>query len=198
MTRFVDEYELGFGWIAPEPAFMERASHALVVDGRVWLTDPVLEEEALERARSLGDPAGVLVCFERHERDAAAVARRFDLQVTNCYKEAVEMPFEAVKLGDKETALWHAATRTLLVPEALVSVPFGRAPGERIGVHPTRRLRPPKELGRFEPEHILFGHGAGVHGPDAARELRDTLRHARRRAPSYAWAAFKAHVLKRR
>ena len=27
-VRFVDEHPAGFGWINPEPALMERASHA--------------------------------------------------------------------------------------------------------------------------------------------------------------------------
>ena len=29
----------GFGWIAEEPALLQRASHALVDAGRVWLCD---------------------------------------------------------------------------------------------------------------------------------------------------------------
>jgi hypothetical protein len=194
VTRFVDEFELGFGWIAPEPKFMQRCSHALAVDGRVWLIDPVLDDEALDRAASLGEPAGVLVLFERHERDASAVARRLGVQV----EQPVAAPFDAVPLGPKEVALWHEGTRTLLVPEALGSVQLMRAPGERIGVHPSRRLRPPRELARFSPEHVLFGHGEGVHGPEAAPLLHDTLRRARRRAAAWVWAGFKAHALKRR
>jgi hypothetical protein len=34
-VRFVDEIGFAFGWIAPEPRFMKRASHALAVDGRL-------------------------------------------------------------------------------------------------------------------------------------------------------------------
>ena len=107
-------------------------------------------------------------------------------------------PFEEIRLGVEEVALWHEGTRTLLVPEALGTVQFMRAPAEQIGVHPSRRLRPPRELARFSPEHVLFGHGEGVHGPEAARLLQDTLAHARGRAASWLWAGFRAHVLGRR
>src|SRR6266487_2205236 len=59
-VRFVDEIGFGFGWIAPEPRFMQRASHALASHGRVWVIDPVADERALGRARELGEPAGVV------------------------------------------------------------------------------------------------------------------------------------------
>jgi len=38
---------------------MERAFHALVDDGRVWLVDP-LDGPEMEDAAALGEPAGVL------------------------------------------------------------------------------------------------------------------------------------------
>ena len=69
--RIVDESERGFGWISPEPRFMQRTSHALVAGGKVWLIDPVLEDGALERIRALGEPAGVLQLLDRHGRDCA-------------------------------------------------------------------------------------------------------------------------------
>jgi hypothetical protein len=37
--RFCDDLDGSFGWVVDE--FMQRCSHALVVDGRVWLIDPV-------------------------------------------------------------------------------------------------------------------------------------------------------------
>jgi hypothetical protein len=39
-VRFCDEFDGGFGWIVDE--FMERCSHALVANGRVWVIDPVV------------------------------------------------------------------------------------------------------------------------------------------------------------
>ena len=38
-TGFVDESDVGFGWI--ESAKMQRTSHALVAGGRVWILDPI-------------------------------------------------------------------------------------------------------------------------------------------------------------
>jgi len=54
---------------------------------------------------------------------------------------------------------------------------------EAIGVHPFLRLRPPRMLAELEPEHILCGHGAGVHGPEATLALREALATSRRRLP---------------
>ena len=49
--RFCDEFDGGIGWIADE--LLGRTSHALVVDGGVWLVDPVAAPEAEERVRVL-------------------------------------------------------------------------------------------------------------------------------------------------
>ena len=57
-----------------------------------------------------------------------------------------------------------------------------RAPGEAIGVHPLLRLTPPRRLRGVAPEHIVCGHGDGVH-TDAAAALADALRTSRRRLP---------------
>ena len=55
---------------------------------------------------------------------------------------------------------------------------------ERLGVHPYMRLRrPPRDLLRYEPDHLLVGHGAGLHGPAAARELHRAIRQSAWRAP---------------
>ena len=59
-VKTYDEYEFGFSWVMDEP--LERASHALVADGKVWLIDPVDEAEAVDRATALGEPAAVLHC----------------------------------------------------------------------------------------------------------------------------------------
>jgi hypothetical protein len=49
--------------------------------------------------------------------------------------------------------------------------------------HPLLRFRPPRSLAGLEPEHVLCGHGEGVHGADAAEALRVALATARRRLP---------------
>ena len=50
-VTFVDESGAGFGWVAAEPDWMARTSHALAADGRVWLTDPVDFPELDDRVR---------------------------------------------------------------------------------------------------------------------------------------------------
>ena len=72
-VRFCDEQEWGIGWIAAEPVFMQRCSHALVVDGKVWLIDAVAGDGVEERVRALGEPAGVVQLLDRHRRDCAAL-----------------------------------------------------------------------------------------------------------------------------
>ena len=43
---------------------------------------------------------------------------------------------------------------------------------------------PPRDaLGRLEPEHVLVGHGRGLHGPAAAAGLRNALEHSRAGLP---------------
>ena len=79
--------------------------------------------------------------------------------------------------------LLGAGAAVLVVADALGTVGYFTAPGEAIGVHPVLRLRPPRSLGELEPEHILCGHGAGVHGPAAAGALHEALATSRRRLP---------------
>jgi hypothetical protein len=71
----------------------------------------------------------------------------------------------------------------LVCGDALGTVPhYFALDGERLGVHPLLRLTPPRQLARREPEHVLCGHGAGVH-EHAAQAVREALEHSRRRAP---------------
>jgi hypothetical protein len=192
--RFCDELGSepgwGFGWIAAEPARMQRASHALADGGRVWLVDPVDVDGLDERVRALGEPAGVLKLLDRHARDSAALAARYRVPLLTP-REAGPVdgtPFLAHLVvsvpGWRETALWWPERRTLVVAEALGTASYFLAPGERLGVHPVLRLFPPRSLAGFEPEHVVCGHGEGVH--EAAGEaLRDALAGSRRRAPGW-------------
>lgn len=183
--RYCDELgDDGFGWIADET--MTRTSHAVAVDGKVWLVDPVDWPDAVDRARETGEPAGVIQLLDRHNRDCAALAERLAVRHLRVPDTVPDSPFECIALKRSrqwsETALWWPATRTLLVSEALGTNPFfaGAAP---LGVHPLLRLTPPRALGAFEPEHLLVGHGEGVHGPGAADTLREALRTSRRGLP---------------
>ena len=184
--RFCDEQDFGFGWLDDgEP--MRRTSHALVTDG-VWLVDPVAWPEAEQRALALGEPRGVLQLLDRHNRDCAAVAARLDVPLHVVPTGRVPgAPFEFLPVMTnrfwREVALWWPEQRVLACADALGTVGYFRAPGERIGVHPFLRLRPPRALKRIYPEHILTGHGEGVH-EDASAALHEALRTSRRRLPA--------------
>ena len=184
--EFCDEFDHGFGWLAREK--LARTSHALRSRGEVWIFDPALWEPALERIRELGEPAGVVQLLDRHARDSASVASALGVPHYAVPLQGIAAsPLEIVPLVRsrfwKEVAAWIPEHRALVVADALGTVGYFRAPGEPIGVHPLLRLRPPKALGRFEPRHILCGHGAGVHGAEAADALREALRTSRRRLP---------------
>lgn len=175
----------GFGWIVDEA--MTRTSHALAADGVVWLFDPVDWPEAIERARGLGEPAGIVQLLDRHNRDCVALADRLGVPHIVVPDALPDSPFEcvAVKRSSRwrETALWWPATRTLLVSEALGTNRFFTGGTSLLGVHLLLRLTPPRELGAFAPERILVGHGAGVDGPGATEALREALRTSRRGLP---------------
>jgi hypothetical protein len=197
-VRFVDEIGFGFGWIAPEPRFMQRTSHVLASDGRVWVIDPVADESALVRARELGDPAGVLQLLDRHGRDCRTVAEQLGVAHYELPERSPPgAPFEVVPLLRRrwwhEVALWYPEERTLVCADAVGTAQYYRAPGERLAVSPLLRMTPPRRLLVLEPQHVLVGHGEGIHA-DATAALRDAVGLARRRAPSWAWAGLRAHA----
>ncbi|MGI8974703.1 MAG: hypothetical protein ACR2HI_11075 [Gaiella sp.] len=181
--RFCDDRgPHGFSWVVDEPA--TRTSHALAADGRVWLVDPVRHEPALEWAHGLGQPVAVLQLLDRHNRDCAAVAEELGVPHLVTPDALPGTPFETRTLRDaarwRETALWWGAERTLVVAEALGANPFFRSGRDAIGVHPLLRLRPPREaLEGLEPEHLLVGHGEGLHGADTPDAMRAALAHSK-------------------
>jgi hypothetical protein len=187
--RWADEWEGGFGWVVDEP--LQRASHALAVDGRVWVVDPVDTDDLDDRVRGLGAPAGVLQLLDRHDRDCAAIATRLGVPHLRAWEALGEAPFEALRIRAnrlwREVALWEPASRTLVCADALGTVRFFRARGERLGWHPLVRPFPPSSLRGVTPERILAGHGDGVL-TDAAAALQDAVANGRRRTPS-AWLA---------
>ncbi|MFC4359932.1 hypothetical protein ACFO0N_18450 [Halobium salinum] len=203
--RVIDEWDGGAGWIAHPDEAMERASHALVSDGDVWVVDPVDADGVDDLLSGLGDVVGVVVALDRHERDCDAVAKRHDVPVyVPDWMSGVADDFEASverfgrSLGDsgyraitvrdtglprwQELGLYNEDEGTLLVSESVGTADFFRAAGERLGVHPALRLFPPRRtLGGLSPERILVGHGEGVF-EDAPEALRDALAGSRRNA----------------
>ena len=184
----IDEYGFGLSWVVKEP--MARASHALRDDGGgVWLIDPVDEPEAVERAQALGTPAGVIQLLDRHERDGAGLAERFGVPLHRLPAEGIPgCPLEPFKVVDvprwREKGLWWEAKRALVVAEVVGTVGYFRGPAKLAGIHPFVRLVPPGAPRRYEPEHLLTGHGMPLHGEDAARGLEEAYRRSRRDIPA--------------
>lgn len=184
--RWVDEQAWGFGWISPQQPRLRLASHALLAGDGVWVVDPSDGTGLEERIRALGEPAGVLQLLDRHGRDCAAFAER--LAVPHHIVPYHDVgPFEAIPLVRRrrwqEAAIWWPERRVLVCADALGTVPhYFALGGERLGVHPLLRLTPPRRLAGLEPEHVLCGHGEGVH-ERATEAVRDALANARRRAP---------------
>jgi hypothetical protein len=204
--REIDRWDGGLGWIAYPDERMQRASHALRTDDGVWVVDPVDAPGVDDLLDDLGEVAGVVLCLDRHKRDAAAVATRHDVPVfvprwMDGVAAKLDAPVERVggELGDSgyrvrrvrdaslppwQEAALHGPDGTLLVAEAVGTASFFRAGDERLGVHPMLRPIPPRgALGDLAPDRILVGHGAGVFD-DADAALRDALGGARRRLPA--------------
>jgi hypothetical protein len=189
----VDELDFGFGWMANPAEFMQRCSHAFRDErGRVWLTDVVDVDGLDERVHALGVPSGVIQLLDRHARACAVVAKRLRVDL-HVLPDGRVGPFETIGLGRRERALWWPERRTLVCADALGTARYYRAGDERLAVHPFRRLRPPLRLGEVVPEHVVVGHGEGIHerADEAVREALDT---ARRRAPSWLATGIRAHV----
>jgi glyoxylase-like metal-dependent hydrolase (beta-lactamase superfamily II) len=192
-VRFCDEFDGGFGWIVDE--FMERCSHALVEDGRVWVIDPVDGEGVEERIRAVGTPAGVLQLLDRHNRDCAALAARLRVR-HHVVPHGSLGPFACIAVKNsrswEEVALWWPDRRVLACGDVLGTAPYFRAANERLAVHPLLRLRPPRrQLGALHPDVILCGHGEGVL-EDADAVLGAALSTSRRRIPGQAASAWRA------
>ncbi len=186
--RLVDDLGgAGFGW-ALEERFM-RTSHALATGRRVWLLDPVDVPGLDERIAALGEPAAVVQLLDRHNRDSAAIAARLGVDHHVVPASLPGTPFEIVPLVSRprwrEVALWWPELQVLALADAIGTNRF-MAGGELAAVHPLLRLvKPPRALGRYEPEHLLVGHGAGVHGGEAAEALRRALDTARTGLPRW-------------
>lgn len=203
--RVIDEWDDGAGWIAHPDEAMERASHALAVDGDVWVVDPVDADGVDDLLANLGDVVGVVVALDRHKRDCDAVAKRhdvpiyvpdwmsgvageFDADVERFGRSLGDSGYRSITVRDtglpqwQELGLYNEDVGTLLVSESVGTADFFRAAGERLGVHPALRLFPPRRtLGGLSPERIRVGHGEGV-SEDAAGALQQALADSRRNA----------------
>jgi hypothetical protein len=164
-------------WVFDEP--MQRGSHALLAqDGGVWLVDPARDDAALAAVAQLGAPAGVLQLLDRHNRDCADLARELGVRhwtTPEVLAGGAELPFQPRRVVWnrfwKEVALWWPQHRALVVSESLGTVSAFAVGSGPVGVHPARRLSPPKMLKELNPEHLLVGHGIPEHGHDVHADV---------------------------
>ena len=174
---------------------MQRCSHALVADGRVWLIDALDRDGLDDRVRGAGAPAGVIQLLDRHNRDCAALAARFGVPHHVVPRVGIaQFEFIPIRSGRfwQEVALWWPERRVLVLADALGTSQYFRAGHDRLAVHPALRLWPPrKRLGGLEPAAILCGHGGGVFD-DAPAALRQALSTSRRRIPGQVASAVRA------
>jgi hypothetical protein len=181
--RDIETHDLGLSWVMDEA--MTRTSHALADEGRVWLVDPVDVDEAIDRAQQLGEIAGVIQLLDRHDRACAALAERFGVPHHNLPSGTVPgSPLKAFRVVAtpfwKEVALWWPDRRALVVSEAIGTNKMFAVGGKAAGVHFMLRALPPRsQLDGYEPDHLLVGHGAGIHGPAAAPALHEALSRSR-------------------
>ena len=144
-VRFVDEFDGCLGWVV-EDELIRRTSHALLVDGGVWLVDAVDAPEVEPRVRSLGEPRGVIQLLDRHNRDCEALARR--LGVRHYLVPFAPVPgaaaFDFVPIVRnrfwREVALWWRDRRVLACGDALGTIGYFVTRADPLGVHPFLRL----------------------------------------------------------
>ena len=140
----------------------------------------------------------MIVLLDRHRRDADAFASRLRVPVHETPFDGIPgAPFEFRRIVRRkpwrEVALWWPERRVLVAADALGTIGYMRAGREPIGVHPMLRLVPPRgALAGLVPEHVLVGHGDGVHGSEAAAALRGALAGSRRRIPTLALDAVRS------
>jgi len=165
----VDEHPFGVSWVIDEPA--ARASHALKVEGRVYIIDPVEHPAALERIEVLGPVAAVVQLLDRHNRDCAAIAAKLGVAHLRMPEAIPNTPLETIRVVDlrrwREVALWWPRREVLVVAEALGTSSIWTADHGVVGLHPILRPLPPKALRGYRPAYLLSGHGPPVSGPDA-------------------------------
>lgn len=167
---------------------MGRASHALTDGEKVWLIDPVDDEAAIDRALTLGKPSVVFQLLDRHNRDCQGVADRLGVKLVALPLELRGTPFEAVEVREnrfwKERALWWKETKTLVVAEAIGASRMFNPTEAGAGVHIGYRGMPPrKQLGTYNPQHLLMGHGNPINGEQATVALQEAIDRSRRDLP---------------
>lgn len=192
-------FEHGLSWVQDE--LMQRASHALAVDGQVWLIDPVDDEEAIWQAQTLGEIAGVIQLLDRHPRDCKALAERFGVPHLLLPDDLPVPQLQVQPVVNSrfwmERAIWWPDTGTLVVAELVGTNAYYALGDGPVGVHPFMRALTGKTVGTALPvQHLLTGHGLPVH-EHAAEALRRAYARRLRDLPLVPLGAARAALGKR-
>jgi hypothetical protein len=201
----LDRFTEGLSWRPPGEGFMRRTSHALLVEGGVWLVDPLDAAGLDAELAALGDVAGIVITMARHRRDAESLAERLGIEVwahdalgdvrigprlRRFGDRLPDVPFEWISLrGHRTRALWREVAfvwperRLAVVGESVGTAPYFLMADERVGLHPLRRTSPPAELARLDAERLLVGHGDGL-SAGAGRDLNDLVLRGPARRPA--------------
>jgi hypothetical protein len=185
MATRLDE---GLGWAATWTCddAMERSSHALAHEGRVWLIDPVDDASGLAAAERLGTIAAVVQLLDRHPRDGEALAARYGVPYLRLPEALPDAPFEVFRTlwlpGWRELGLWWPQRRALVVAETVGTCAYFAPTQATVGVHPMLRLLPPGAPREHDAEVLLPGHGPALHA-GAAAAVDEAYRHSRRDIP---------------
>jgi hypothetical protein len=184
-----------------------------VVEGRVWLIDPLRSEGIEKEIAALGKPAGLISTVGWHDRDVDWFAALYGVPVfvgrhvrNVLFRTPVQRvdrlvpgtPFELINTSMRglmgwwtECAVWWPEEGVLVTGDCVGCAPYFVREGERLGVHPIVRLSPPVRLKAIRPRRVFVGHGESVH--DGAAEA---LERAVRTARSDMWAAWRHAVTK--
>ena len=128
----VDEHDDCFGWIAEER--IARTSHALRVDGRVYLIDPL--PATASRSACARSASRRRCCSSSTATTATARSGRGGSACRTCARGRAyaDAPFEVLPVYDnrvwREVALWEPRSATLVCADVLGTLPYFRAPGE--------------------------------------------------------------------
>ena len=180
-------------WVCDDA--MERASHALLDDDRVWLIDPVDDPAGLAAAERLGAITGVLQLLDRHPRDCEPLAARYGVPHLRLPEEVPGSPFEVFRTlwlpGWRELGLWWPERHALVVSEALGTGAYFAPTQASVGVHPMLRLLPPGGPRRYAADALFPGHGPALHA-GAAAAVDEAYRRSRRDIPRATWQAVRS------
>ena len=175
---------------------MARSCHAIAHEGRVWLVDPLTDDEALDAAEALGQIAGVIQLLDRHDRDSETLARRYDVPYLRLPEQLPDTPFAVSRMvwlpGWRELSLWLPSQSALVVAESVGTGAYFALAGRPAGIHPMLRLRPPGGLRAHRPRHLMVGHGPSLH-EGAAEALDEALARSVKDIPRVPAAMVRAY-----